>query len=194
MPTALESLISIPCKPLSRFPMALYYMYLLVTSWHGRVVYPFFPYTTNCISYTTEENFAFTDSCSFIPQFVSHFLRENWYQEYSLPWYFCGTYWILWDSFVRWVCLCGKYRKYHPKSHPVFVEGGIIEKSMKEWHRNVIFNPGPIWTEKGVILLQPTVQKPVMNMNTKSSLANTTLKAHLNFIYLGFGGEERKSE
>lgn len=79
-------------------------------------------------------------------------------------------------------------------SHPVFVEGGIIEKSMKEWHRNVNFNPGPIWTEKGVILLQSPVQKPVMNINTKSSPASTTLKAHLNFIYLGFGGEERKSE
>lgn len=74
MPTALESLIPIPCKPEQILNGTLLYVPIssnlpcsqVLSFWHGRVVHPLFPDITNCMNYTTEENFAFTGSCSFI--------------------------------------------------------------------------------------------------------------------------------
>lgn len=87
MLTALESLVPIPRKPLSRFSMVLYHMYLLIASchghevlpfWHGRVVHPLFPDITDCTNCTPKENFAFTPSYSFNPLCsLSHVFREK---------------------------------------------------------------------------------------------------------------------
>lgn len=119
MPTALKSLISIPCKPLSRFSMALYNMYLLVTSCHVykcyhfgmAVVHPLFPDTTNCINYTTEENLALTDYCSFIPLL----LCLTFFERELIPGMQCSLV-FLWHLLstlkficMNQVCVCGKY-------------------------------------------------------------------------------------
>lgn len=93
----------------------------------------------------------------------SCFLRDSWYQVCNLPWYCRGSYWIPWDSLSS-SFYTGSRENLTPKwgrtsvvlSFIFFLECRIIEKSMKEWHRNVNFNLGPICTEVngGVILLK----------------------------------------
>lgn len=151
MLTALESLVPLPCKPLSRFSMALYHMYLLIPSchghkvlpfWHSRVVHPLFPDISDCTNYTAKENFAFTGSYSFIPlYYLSHILWERTNTSYAV---FLGidlavTEYPEIHSQALSIQEVGKISPQSQKEHlssslPVFFwSWGVIEKSIKEW-------------------------------------------------------------
>lgn len=106
--------------------------------WHGWVVHPLFPDTTNCINYTTEENFACTDSWSFIPVFFCPtFLRIPGMQSFLVfLWHLLNTLrFICKTSVPMWeVQKISSQSQEEPlwSSHPVFCWRGIIDKSMKE--------------------------------------------------------------
>lgn len=162
--TALESLVPFLCKPLSRFTMALYCMYLLKASchghevppfWHSGALHPLLPDINDYTNYTTKENFALTGSYSFIPlYYLSHIFWERTDTR-------CAVFLVIAMAVTEYPEIpcqahsTQKGGKISPQiqeeclssSFPFFwLEQGIIEKSIKVWHRNVNFDSGPICT------------------------------------------------